>query len=246
MIVDRRPGVDWLPRAVRDPRGTAPCPRRRGRRAERGGRARRHARSRDAGPRMETAPDRGCCRRRRPVLRRGESRAGAAPTLRPGRARPGGHVARRRPVGDAWAWGRKGTDGDVTPLVAATFARYGTSSTSRSMRVTCSSTRSLEWHCRHHGDGACRALCSCIRANVSTRSTPASGVCRARLQRPQEQRLLVRDGRTCSTETVSEHETSWKETAMKVGARSERRLELLSRLSRTYGLSARTPNRKGL
>ena len=32
--------------------------------------------------------------------------------------------ARKRPLGDAWAWGRK-LGGDVSPLVAATLARYG-------------------------------------------------------------------------------------------------------------------------
>jgi len=33
--------------------------------------------------------------------------------------------ARKRQVGEAFAWGRKGTEGDVTPLVAATLARFG-------------------------------------------------------------------------------------------------------------------------
>jgi phage terminase large subunit-like protein len=33
-------------------------------------------------------------------------------------------AARKRPLGDAWAWGRK-FGGDVSPLVAATLARYG-------------------------------------------------------------------------------------------------------------------------
>jgi hypothetical protein len=33
--------------------------------------------------------------------------------------------ARRRPVGDAWAWGRRSSDGDISPLVAVTLARHG-------------------------------------------------------------------------------------------------------------------------
>lgn len=33
--------------------------------------------------------------------------------------------ARKRPLGDAWAWHRKGNDSDITPLVAVTFAAYG-------------------------------------------------------------------------------------------------------------------------
>ena len=34
----------------------------------------------------------------------------------------------RRPLGEAWAWSRQGTS-DVTPLVAATLARWGAIST---------------------------------------------------------------------------------------------------------------------
>jgi hypothetical protein len=33
--------------------------------------------------------------------------------------------ARKRPVGDAWAWGRRSSDGDISPLVAATLACHG-------------------------------------------------------------------------------------------------------------------------
>lgn len=33
--------------------------------------------------------------------------------------------ARQRPVGDAWAWGRRSSDGDISPLVAVTLARHG-------------------------------------------------------------------------------------------------------------------------
>lgn len=35
--------------------------------------------------------------------------------------------ARKRPLGDAWAWHRKDTAADITPIVAATFAAYGLS-----------------------------------------------------------------------------------------------------------------------
>jgi hypothetical protein len=35
--------------------------------------------------------------------------------------------ARKRPLGDAWAWHRKVTATDITPLVAVTFAAYGLS-----------------------------------------------------------------------------------------------------------------------
>lgn len=34
-------------------------------------------------------------------------------------------VARKRPLGDAWAWNRKDTVSDITPLVAATLALWG-------------------------------------------------------------------------------------------------------------------------
>jgi len=33
--------------------------------------------------------------------------------------------ARRRPLGERWAWSRKGSSHDITPLVAATLAAYG-------------------------------------------------------------------------------------------------------------------------
>jgi hypothetical protein len=36
-------------------------------------------------------------------------------------------AARKRPLGDAWAWHRKDTATDITPLVAVTFAAYGLS-----------------------------------------------------------------------------------------------------------------------
>ncbi|WP_369070029.1 hypothetical protein [Kineococcus terrestris] len=34
-------------------------------------------------------------------------------------------AARRRPLGDAWAWNRKSSGDDITPLVSVTLARYG-------------------------------------------------------------------------------------------------------------------------
>lgn len=34
-------------------------------------------------------------------------------------------AARKRPLGEAWAWQRRATDSDITPLVAVTFAHYG-------------------------------------------------------------------------------------------------------------------------
>jgi hypothetical protein len=34
-------------------------------------------------------------------------------------------VARKRRLGDAWAWNRKDTDSDITPLVAVTLALFG-------------------------------------------------------------------------------------------------------------------------
>lgn len=34
-------------------------------------------------------------------------------------------VARKRALGDAWAWNRKSTDSDITPLVSATLALWG-------------------------------------------------------------------------------------------------------------------------
>lgn len=34
-------------------------------------------------------------------------------------------AARQRPVGDMWAWGRKLTESDITPVVAVTLALYG-------------------------------------------------------------------------------------------------------------------------
>ena len=36
-------------------------------------------------------------------------------------------AARKRPLGDAWAWHRKDTTADITPLVAVTFAAYALS-----------------------------------------------------------------------------------------------------------------------
>ena len=37
-------------------------------------------------------------------------------------------AARKRPLGDSWAWHRKSTSADITPLVAVTFAAYGLAS----------------------------------------------------------------------------------------------------------------------
>lgn len=37
-------------------------------------------------------------------------------------------VARKRPLGDAWAWNRKDTDSDITPLVSVTLALWGAQS----------------------------------------------------------------------------------------------------------------------
>ncbi|KAA0021814.1 terminase large subunit [Antrihabitans cavernicola] len=34
-------------------------------------------------------------------------------------------AARKRPLGDMWAWGRKTSESDITPVVAATLALYG-------------------------------------------------------------------------------------------------------------------------
>ncbi|CRY79879.1 hypothetical protein SAMN05421776_11765 [Nocardia farcinica] len=34
-------------------------------------------------------------------------------------------AVRKRPLGDTWAWGRRDTDTDITPVVAATLALYG-------------------------------------------------------------------------------------------------------------------------
>lgn len=34
-------------------------------------------------------------------------------------------AARKRPLGDAWAWGRKSSDADITPVVSTTLALYG-------------------------------------------------------------------------------------------------------------------------
>jgi hypothetical protein len=33
--------------------------------------------------------------------------------------------AQKRPLGDAWAWARRGVGVDISPLVAATLARWG-------------------------------------------------------------------------------------------------------------------------
>jgi phage terminase large subunit-like protein len=45
-------------------------------------------------------------------------------------------VARKRPLGDAWAWNRKSAESDITPLVACTLALWGaqTSSVKRPTR----------------------------------------------------------------------------------------------------------------
>ncbi len=39
-------------------------------------------------------------------------------------------VARKRPLGDAWAWNRKNAASDITPIVAATLALWGAQSSS--------------------------------------------------------------------------------------------------------------------
>lgn len=33
--------------------------------------------------------------------------------------------AQKRPLGDAWAWARRGVNVDISPLVAATLAKWG-------------------------------------------------------------------------------------------------------------------------
>jgi hypothetical protein len=33
--------------------------------------------------------------------------------------------AQKRPLGDAWAWARRGAGVDISPLVAATLAKWG-------------------------------------------------------------------------------------------------------------------------
>ena len=40
-------------------------------------------------------------------------------------------MARKRPVGDRWAWNRKSNDSDITPIVAATLAVWGVESKAR-------------------------------------------------------------------------------------------------------------------
>lgn len=45
-------------------------------------------------------------------------------------------AARKRPLGDAWAWQRKDTASDITPLVAVTFAAYGLSLRQTAARKT--------------------------------------------------------------------------------------------------------------
>lgn len=43
-------------------------------------------------------------------------------------------AARKRPVGDAWAWGRKASASDITPVVAGTLALFGHLTTRRTKR----------------------------------------------------------------------------------------------------------------
>ena len=43
-------------------------------------------------------------------------------------------AARKRPLGDAWAWHRKDTTTDITPLVAVTLAAFGLASNTRAAR----------------------------------------------------------------------------------------------------------------
>jgi hypothetical protein len=40
-----------------------------------------------------------------------------------------------RPVGDAWAWARRGSGGDISPLVAATLALWGWSTRHNTIRA---------------------------------------------------------------------------------------------------------------
>lgn len=45
-------------------------------------------------------------------------------------------VARKRPLGDAWAWHRRGATADITPLVAVTFASFGLASSRQAATST--------------------------------------------------------------------------------------------------------------
>jgi hypothetical protein len=45
-------------------------------------------------------------------------------------------AARKRPLGDAWAWHRKDATADITPLVAATLALYGVATVTESTGLT--------------------------------------------------------------------------------------------------------------
>ena len=38
-------------------------------------------------------------------------------------------AATRRPIGDAWAWGRKASGSDISPMVAVTIAHAGAAAT---------------------------------------------------------------------------------------------------------------------
>jgi phage terminase large subunit-like protein len=54
-------------------------------------------------------------------------------------------AARKRPLGDAWAWNRKNASSDITPLVAATLALWGaqTSSVKKPVKRRTESRRAL-------------------------------------------------------------------------------------------------------
>jgi hypothetical protein len=68
------------------------------------------------------------------VVRPPESPSDWAPTLRhiPHPALSAALAgAGKRPLGDAWAWDRRGTSVDISPLVAATLARWAYTSRER-------------------------------------------------------------------------------------------------------------------
>ncbi len=52
-------------------------------------------------------------------------------------------VARRRPLGDAWAWNRKNATSDITPLVACTLALWGAQSSTVTRPGRSSNSRSV-------------------------------------------------------------------------------------------------------
>lgn len=52
--------------------------------------------------------------------------------------------ARKRSIGDRWAWNRKSADSDITPIVAATLALWGLNST-KVMRRTGERRKGVVW-----------------------------------------------------------------------------------------------------